>query len=117
MSSKFKLLLSKIVVAQQSQKKRLKLKIFRINLIFLNALWKNGIIYGYTKIKNGYNIILKYNSASLCNFMYNTLTKKKLKTLTILNPNDSYIFLNSKGISIYSKKSSINSGGVLIAKI
>ena len=117
MSSKFKLLLSKIVVAQQSQKKILKIKTFHINLIFLNALWKNGVIYGYTKINNGYSLILKYNSANLCRFMHNKLTKKKLKTLTILNPNDSYIFLNPKGISIYSKKSSIINGGTLIAKI
>ena len=37
-SSKFKSLLSKIVVAQHNKKKKLKLKIFSANLIFLNIL-------------------------------------------------------------------------------
>jgi hypothetical protein len=117
MSSKFKLLLSKIIVAQQSQKKILKLKFFCVDLIFLNFLWKNGIIYGYNKINNGYNIILNFNSASFGCFIHNKLTKKKIKTLIILNPNDSYIFLTYKDISIPSKKSLVSDGGLLIAKI
>ena len=49
--------------------------------------------------------------------MYDKLTKKQLKTLIILNPNDSYIFLTSKGIFVCSKKSLITNGGLLIAKL
>ena len=117
MSNKFKLLLSKIVVAQQNKKNFLKVKIVFADLHFLNVLWKNGIIYGYNKISIGYNIILRDNLVSFGCFMRNKLTKKKLKTLLILNPNDSYIFLTYKEISILSKKSLISDGGRLIAKI
>jgi ribosomal protein S8 len=117
MSSKFKLLLSKIVLAQQSQKFFLNLKISYVDLTFLNVLWKNGIIYGYNKINNNYNIILKYNSLSSGGFIHNKLTKKKLKTLITLNPNDSYIFITCKGVFIFSKKSLIMDGGILISKI
>jgi len=68
-------------------------------------------------MNNGYNIILKYNSVSSGCFIHNKLTKKQLRTLIILNPNDSYIYLTYKGIFIFSKKSLIRNGGVLIAKI
>ena len=117
MSNKFKLLLSKIVVAQQKKKKNLKVKIVFADLHFLNVLWKNGIIYGYNKISIGYNIILKDNLVSFDCFMRNKLTKKKLKTLLILNPNDSYIFVTYKGIFISSKKSLITNGGSLVFKM
>lgn len=120
-SNKFKLLLSKIRVAQHSKKKKLKLKKFSVDLLFLDVLWKNGVIYGYTKIKDSYIIFLRYSLKGVMidsvAFLYPRLTKKQLKTLITLNPHFSYLVLTFKGVSICSKSNLVQYGGRLIAKL
>lgn len=121
-SNKFKLLLSKIRIAQCNKKKKLKLKIFSIDLILLDLLWKNGVIYGYNKKKDICIIFLRYSLRGFgmvdsVAFLYPILTKKQLKTLIILNPYYSYLILTFKGISICSKSNLVDYGGILIAKL
>lgn len=117
----FKLILSKIRVAQQNKKKILKLNTFDNDLIILDILWKKGFIYGYNKTKNGYIIFLKYSLQGFgvlesLIFLNSKLTKKELKTLLILDSNFSYLVLTYKGIAIYSLVSTIEHGGKIIAK-
>jgi len=121
-SNQFKLLLSKIKVAQFNKKKILKLKLFSVVLPLLDILWGCGIIYGYSKIKNGYIIFLKYSLRGLGTlnsvaFFYPILTKNQLKTLLTINPHYSYLVLTCKGISIRLKKNLVQYGGILIAKL
>jgi len=121
MINKFKLILSKIRIAQQNKKKILKLNVFNSDLLILNVLWKKGLIYGYNKTKDGYVVFLKYSlrGLGLLNslvFLNTKLTKKELKTLLILDSNFSYLVLTYKGVYIYSLANNIKYGGKLIAK-
>jgi hypothetical protein len=121
-SNKFKLLLSKIIIAQCKKKKKLKLKSLSVDLVLLNILWKIGIIYGYTKTDIGCIIFLKYSlSGGMLSpdaFSYLKLTKKQLNMLFVLNPNVTYMLLSFKGISIYLKSNLIKQkNGALVAKL
>jgi ribosomal protein S8 len=97
--SKFKSLLSKIIVAQYTKKKNLKIKKKFLDSLFLDLLWKNGFIFGYSRIKNGYIVFLKYSlrGLSLLNSLVvldNTINNKQFnKMLITLVPYDSYIVL------------------------
>jgi hypothetical protein len=121
-SNKFKLLLSKIIIAQSRKKKKLKLKSLSVDLVLLNILWKIGIIYGYVLTKVSFIIFLKYSASGVMlspdAFSYLTLTKKQLKVLLVLNPNVTYMLLSFKGISIYLKSNLIKQkNSTLVAKL
>jgi hypothetical protein len=49
-------------------------------------------------------------------FLNSKFTKKKLKTLLMLDPNFNYLVLTCKGIRVYSLANTIGYGGKLIAK-
>lgn len=118
--NKFKLVLSKIRLAQLNKKKILQLKISSVNFVFLDLLWKHGLIFGYNKTQFCYIIFLRYslsangslNSIVFFNFK---LTNKEFNSLASLNPHNNYLVLTSKGISIGSTLPI--SKGILIAKL
>ena len=122
-SKKFKLILSQIKVAQCNYKKVLKLNIFSADLVLLNLLWKNNLIYGFTKLGVGYAIFLKYTAkgngllTSLF-FLKGLVSKKKLINLLLLDPLVGYIVLTNQGVYFYSifDLKYVN-GGILIAKL
>jgi ribosomal protein S8 len=120
--NKLKLLLSKIRVAQFNKKKKLKLKILSVDIFLLEILWKNNFIYGYNKIQSGYFVFLRYNLQGqgildYLLFLYSHLNNKKLKRLLLLNPNESYLVLTQRRISICSAMNAVQHGGKLIAKL
>jgi ribosomal protein S8 len=121
-TNKLKLLLSKIRVAQLNKKKKLKLKILLIDVFLLEILWKNNFIYGYNKIQLCYFVFLRYNLQGQgildsVIFLNSHLNNKKLKRLLSLNPNENYLVLTHRGISICSAIDSVGYGGKLIAKL
>lgn len=120
--NKFKFLLSKIRVAQLSKKITLKVKIISVDLVILDALWKNGLIYGYSKVQDSCTIFLRYNLQGLgilnsIFFLKLKLTNKQVKTLITLDPNYIYLVLTNKGIFIRSINTLVKDGGKLIARL
>jgi hypothetical protein len=118
--NKYKLVLSKIKIAQCNRKINLKINLFSVDFTLLNTLWKNGVIYGYKKMSGHYIIFLKYNSVG-CGLFMNVMisdfkvTKNQIKVLTKIDPNYSYLSLTNKKIAIPC--SSIKYGGRILAKI
>ena len=120
--NRFKLILAKIKIAQLHSKKTLKLKLFSIDLLLLNVLWKNGFIYGYKKEKNTYFIFLKYSKGhSLINniiFSNTKVSANYLNNLLKIDPYQSYFMFTSEGIFFYSLKRLIPAkGGIIFAKL
>jgi ribosomal protein S8 len=121
--NKFKFVLSKIKVAQLNKKKKIQVKIIYTELIILDALWKNGFIYGYTKkVKDNYNVFLRYSLRGLgilnsISFSKLKLNNKQLKTLIILDPNYMYLMLNNEGIVTLSRNTLAKAGGTIIVKL
>ena len=120
--NKFKSVLSKIKIAQHNYKKILKLKFLTIDLILLNILWREGFIYGYSKIKQFYFIFLKYNLQgvgllSFLNFMLISVTKKQLNNLKLINPHCNFLVLTNSGLRLYFHNNLVvGNGGFLLAK-
>jgi ribosomal protein S8 len=119
--NRFKLILSKLKVAQLNRKKIIKINLFLTDLKLLNLLWKNGFIYGYCKCKKIYNIFLKYTLKGLgvlnsMTFFNKIISKKELNNILWLNSGNSYLILSFDGLKIYSGNSKVIFGGVLMAK-
>ncbi len=120
--NKFKLVLSKIKIAQCNYKKILKLKISSIDFILLNILWKEGFIFGYSKIKQFYFIFLKYNLQGIgllssIDFMLILVTKKELNNFKLIDPLCNFLVMTSKGLKLYFQKNLLaDNGGFLLAK-
>ena len=119
--NRFKLILSKLKVAQLNRKKIIKINLFLTDLKLLNLLWKNGFIYGYCKCNNSYNIFLKYTLKGLgilnsIIFLNKKVSKKELNNILLLNSGNSYLILSLDGLKIYSGNSVVVFGGILMAK-
>lgn len=88
----------------------------------LNFLWKKGFIFGYRK--EGFKVIiyLKYyqnGSGFFFNFIYLGWTKVsliKLKKISILNNNDFFIIMTSKGLLTIKESVKAKEGGYLLGK-
>jgi hypothetical protein len=104
-------------------KKVVKIKIFTVDSIILNTLWSQSLIYGYTIIDKFHIIILKYTTQGFgiitpIIFLSGNVSKKEIQNLLILDSYSSYFVMTIKGIILCSlKKSKINNGGKLIAKL
>nr|QFP99044.1 ribosomal protein S8 [Rhizaria sp.] len=120
---RFKLVLAKIKIAQLTYKKILKIKLFSIDLRLLNILWRNGYIYGYSKINGFYFIYLKYNLQgkgllSSVIFLNKNLSRNQIYNLLMMDPYYCYFIMSIKGFIFVSVKNPIiNCGGKLIAKL
>jgi ribosomal protein S8 len=94
-------ILSKLIVANQSFKKVLKIKKTKLCLVVLELLQKQGFIYGYSNYNNDYYLIfLKYSSNYSLN---NALFIKKKITVTNINTfekNSLYFIFNKRGFYI-----------------
>lgn len=118
-----KLILAKLKIAEDNNKKVLKIKLFFTDLPLLDLLWKNGFIYGYTYSKNFYFIFLKYNLKGLgllhSTFFFDIkLSKKDLSNYLKLDSYYSYLVWTVEGLVIYSLKNQmVMQGGILIAKL
>jgi len=118
--NKIKLILGKIKIAQCNYKKVLELKILYTDLSLLNILWKQGFIYGYTKINNFYFLFLKYNLQGLgllrsIVFVKVSISKKQLNNFRLIDPHYNYLIITTKGLLFHSGPF-IRFGGTLIAK-
>lgn len=115
--------MAKLKVAQDNNKKILKIKLFSTDLPLLNLLWKNGFIYGYTYSENFYFIFLKYNLKGLgllhsTFFICAKLSKKELSNYLKLDSYYSYLVWTVEGFVLYSfKNQTVKDGGILIAKL
>jgi len=121
--NRIKFVLAKIKVAELKYKNVVKIKIFTADSTILNILWSHGLIYGYTIIDRFHIIILKYTTQGFgivtpIIFLSGNISKKEIQNLLILSPYSSYFVMTVKGIILCSlKKSKINNGGKLIAKL
>ena len=121
--NKLKAVLGHIKVAQINHKKKVILKVFSAEVNLLNTLWKNGFIYGYTKIFKTYIIFLKYNIYGIglltqIIFLTKVVSQKELYNLLVLDPHTSYIIITTKTINFCSFKNiTVNFSGLLIAKL
>lgn len=116
-------ILSRLYVAEKKKKKLIVVYTSNGDYGLLSLLWKDGFIYGYSRIHEGKAIVfLKYfNSGS--GFFLNLIFLKKrkvllseLKNLSVLHKNYYYLVLTSKGILSGQRCVNTNTSGFLIAR-
>ena len=121
---KYKLLLSKIKIAQLENKHLFTIQYSSSDLVVLNLLWKNGLIYGYSRDESNCIIFLKYNNKGLGLFTYlsysnELLSNNLLKNKCFLNPKARYFVFCAKKHIFYVGQDFkfFQFGGKIIAKL
>ena len=118
----FKSLLSKIVIAQNKNKVRLTIKVYKKNLGLLDFLWKQGYIYGYTKVSvSCYCILLKYGRGlhlfKNLIFMQRQLCQKDISALSFGDKNRMFFIKTTHGILAQKVCIDAGLGGSVFVKV
>jgi ribosomal protein S8 len=122
MRSKFKRLLSKILIAHKTNKVGFTTKLSYTEVSMLDFLWLQGIIFGYVNHKkNKYYIYLKYTQDNFLfnnvKFLNNYVDNKHLGNVSILESNSTYCVSTVKGIYTQGECHKKGLGGYVFAKI
>mgnify|MGYP000205443760 CR=1 FL=1 len=122
MLNKFKLILSKLMVAQKNKKFFVQVQNNKLNYFLLNFLWDEGFIHGYFLFRRNLIVFFKvpktdFSLLENIIFLKGSYSSSFFKNLDFLEKKIVVFVVNDKGIFLHSHLVKLGLGGFQLSKL